>query len=118
MSQEMVNRLANAAVIERVVPLIGRIDVANSTEREFYNPIPECAVMVEVARRVSNTRDYGAALKKRHQARVYLGHPKAKKNKFFEKYEKDFLAKPQPVRTDLEFVVDGKDFVDIKIPPG
>ena len=27
-----------------------------STEREFYNPIPECKLLVDLARRVSNTR--------------------------------------------------------------
>lgn len=42
---------------------------------------------------------------------------KAKKNKFFEKYEKDFLDQPQPMRTDLELVIDGRDFIDIEIPP-
>ena len=90
-----------------------------STEREFYNPIPECALMVEVARRVSNTRDYDALLKKKKiKPTTIWVTAKARKNKFFEKYEKEFLAQLQPMRTDLEFVVSGKDFIDIKIPPG
>ena len=42
---------------------------------------------------------------------------KAKKNKFFEKYEEKFLNQPQPLRTDLEFVTDTKGFVDVMISP-
>ena len=38
--------------------------------------------------------------------------------RIFERYERDFLDTPQPLRTDLEFVAEGRDFVDIQIPPG
>ena len=90
-----------------------------STEREFYNPIPECKLLVDLARRVSNTRSYGERLKKKgiDPTSIWVT-TKAKKNKFFEKYEKDFLDQPQPLRTDLEFVAEGRDFVDVEIPPG
>jgi beta-lactamase superfamily II metal-dependent hydrolase len=90
-----------------------------STEREFYNPIPECKVLVDLARRVSNARDYGALLKKKHvDPKTIWTSTKAKKNKFFERYERDFLDAPQPTRTDLELVAEGRDFVDIEILPG
>jgi hypothetical protein len=90
-----------------------------STEREFYNPIPECRLLVDVARRVSNTRSYGERLKKKAIAPTSIWvTTKAKKNRFFEQYEKDFLNQPQPLRTDLEFVAEGSDFVDVEIPPG
>ena len=90
-----------------------------STEREFYNPIPECKLLVDLARRVSNTRIYGKRLAAKgiDPASVW-STTKAKKNKFFEKYEKDFLNQPQPLRTDLEFVAEDRKFVDITIPPG
>lgn len=90
-----------------------------STEREFYNPIPECAVLVDLARRVSNTRNYGAELKRKNKdpKRIWIS-TKAKKNKFFETFEKKFLDTPQPLRTDLEFVLGGAEFVDVEIPPG
>lgn len=89
-----------------------------STEREFYNPIPECKLLVDLARRVSNTRRYGDGLKKKRiEPKTVWATPKALKNKFFETYEKEFLDEPQPVRTDLEFVIDGKDFVEVEIPP-
>ena len=90
-----------------------------STEREFYNPIPECKLLVDLARRVSNTRSYEDRLaKKGIDPKSVWSTTKAKKNKFFEQYEKEFLKQPQPLRTDLEFVAEGKDFVDIEIPPG
>jgi hypothetical protein len=90
-----------------------------STEREFYDPIPECERLVDLARRVRNTSSYGARLreKKIDPASVWAT-TKAKKNKFFETYEKKFLDQPQPVRTDLELVIDGRDFIDVEIPPG
>jgi beta-lactamase superfamily II metal-dependent hydrolase len=90
-----------------------------STEREFYNPIPECKLLVDLARRVSNISSYGARLaKKGIDPKSVWSTTKAKKNKFFEKYEQGFLNQPQPLRTDLEFVTEGSDFVDVEIPPG
>jgi len=90
-----------------------------STEREFYDPIPECKLLVDVAKRVSNTRLYGQRLaKKGIDPATVWATAKAKENRFFEKYEKDFLDRPQPLRTDLEFVTEGREFVDIDIPEG
>ena len=89
-----------------------------STEREFYNPIPECKLLVDIARRVSNTRTYGHVLKKKKiDPKGVWVTSKAKRNKFFEKYEEKFLNQPQPLRTDLEFVTDNKGFVDVMISP-
>jgi len=104
------------------VPKAGKKPTAQaivSTEREFYNPIPECAVLVDLARRVSNTRNYGAEFKKKNKdpKGIWIS-TKAKKNKFFETYEKEFLDNPQPLRTDLEFELSGADFIDVQIPPG
>jgi beta-lactamase superfamily II metal-dependent hydrolase len=104
------------------VPKSGKQPTAQaivSTEREFYNPIPECAVLVDLARRVSNTRNYGAELKKKNKdpEGIWIS-TKAKKNKFFETYEKEFLDQPQPLRTDLEFELSGEEFIDVLIPPG
>ena len=103
------------------VPKAGKKPTATaiaSTEREFYNPIPESKLLVDIARRVSNSRDYGALLKQKGiDPKTIWTTTKAKKNRFFEKYEKDFLDSPQPVRTDLEFVAEGRDFVEIHIEP-
>lgn len=87
-----------------------------STEREFYNPIPECRVMVDVARRVSNTVNYGERFaKKGIKPELLWATPKAKEYKFYETYEKSFLDQPQPVRTDLEFALNGNPFVEVEI---
>jgi hypothetical protein len=113
------------AVLDRILPVpkAGAKPTAQaivSTEREFYNPIPECKVLVDVARRVSNTRNYGDALtKKGIDPKTIWATTKARKNKFFQAYEKKFLDQPQPLRTDLEFVLDdSRPFVEVKIPPG
>jgi beta-lactamase superfamily II metal-dependent hydrolase len=90
-----------------------------STEREFYNPIPECKLLVNLAQRVNNTRSYGQRLKKKEiDPKSVWATTKAKKNRFFDQYEKAFLDHPQPLRTDLEFVTEGRDFVDVEIQPG
>lgn len=87
-----------------------------STEREFYNPIPECRVMVDVARRVSNTVNYGASFaKKGIEPESLWATPKAKKYKFYETYEKNYLNQPQPLRTDLETALNGGPFVEAEI---
>ena len=103
------------------VPATGRpkAQAIVSTEREFYDPIPESKLLVDLARRVSNTRIYGQRFRTQgiDPATVWATE-KAKRNKFFERYEKDFLDQPQPLRTDLEFVTEGRDFVDIKIDEG
>lgn len=90
-----------------------------STEREFYNPIPECALLVDLAQRVRNTRKYGHELaKKKIEAKSLWATDKAKRNQFFEKYEAPFLNEPQPWRTDLEAALNGSAFVDVEIAAG
>ena len=90
-----------------------------STEREFYDPIPRCPLLVDLARRVKNVSSYGARLAaKGIDPATIWASTKARKNKFYETYEKDYLDAPQPLRTDLENVLDGREFLDIEIPPG
>lgn len=64
-------------------------------------------------------RSYGAELTKKNKDSegIWIS-PKAKKHKFFQSYEKEFLDQPQPLRTDLEFELSGKGFVEVEIPPG
>jgi beta-lactamase superfamily II metal-dependent hydrolase len=103
------------------VPKAGKKPTAQaivSTEREFYNPIPDCDVLVDLARRVKNVSNYGARLKSKGiKAEEVWSTPKAKRNKFFDKYEKEFLDKPQPTRTDLECLLTGSQFVEVEIDP-
>lgn len=111
-------------ILDTLLPVSGKAKAQAivSTEREFYNPIPECELLVDLARRVSNVRNYGQSLKdKGIDAKTIWNTEKAKRDKFFETYEQDFLDKPQPLRTDLEFKLAKKEkdvnFVDVMIEP-
>ena len=87
-----------------------------STEREAYDPIPEGKLLVELGTRVASVRNYGKALAaKGIQPESLWQTTKAKRKKFFENYEKEFLGKPQPWRTDLEEALNAKGFVDVEI---
>ena len=79
-----------------------------STERSYYPPIPEGDLMVELGRRVANTRNYQAQLSD-------AGLDPAAELPHFHDEEEAFLDKPQPWRTDLEKLLLGKDFVDVLI---
>jgi hypothetical protein len=78
-----------------------------STERTYYKPIPGGTLLLEIARRVANTRTYQDALSPEQIADL----PN------FAEYEKAGLGKPQPIRTDLETRITGKGFVDVLIEP-
>ena len=89
-----------------------------STEREFYAPIPDCNLLVELARRVSNTRNYAKSFsEKKIDPQGIWDTTKARTDKFFEKYEKDFLHQLQPLRTDLEFALAKEPYIDVEIEP-
>ncbi|MGL4968008.1 MAG: hypothetical protein ACRC67_42720 [Inquilinus sp.] len=78
-----------------------------STERTFYKVIPRAALLLEIGRRVGNTRIYSEHLAPDQIA----GLPN------YAAYEKKWLDRPQPVRTDLETRLTGKGFVDVLIEP-
>jgi len=94
-----------------------RAQAITSTEREFYNPIPEGMLLVELGKRVASTRNYRKALKaKGIKEESIWTSPKAMKNHFFEKYEEKFLGELQPLRTDLEHLLNpDKNFVEVEI---
>ena len=72
-------------------------------------------LLVNIARRVSNVRNYGKELKSRKiDPKTIWTTDKAKKYKYYETYEKEFLDSPQPIRTDLEFKITGQPYVDVE----
>lgn len=90
-----------------------------STEREFYDPIPDCRLLVNLAGRVGNTTNYAARFQQAGQdPKEVWATTKALKNQFYDRYEQEFLNQPQPQRTDLEFVLEGKDYLEVEIEPG
>lgn len=87
-----------------------------STEREPYPTIPEGKLLVELAQRVANVRNYDKELKAKGVKPESLWQSKkAKKEKFYETYEKNFLNQMQPWRTDLEEALSKRGFVDVEI---
>jgi hypothetical protein len=73
-------------------------------------------LLVELAKRVANVRDYAKELNAKDIKPESLWQSaKAKRKKFYETYEKDFLKELQPWRTDLEEVLSKKGFVDVEI---
>jgi hypothetical protein len=75
-----------------------------STRRKNYETIPRSALLVEIGRRVRNVRKYKQAL-----------GSKASQLPKFSEFEKPWLGKPQPLRTDCESVLSGVPFVDVEI---
>jgi len=97
-----------SAILDAILPLpaAGQKPKARavvSTERGKYPTIPRSLLMTEIARRVGTTRIYAADLQ---------GF-KAKKPSDFETYERDWLAKAQPLRTDFERVRGGGGYIDV-----
>ena len=80
-----------------------------STARTNYISIPEGDTLVELGKRVANTRNYKQALKAKKVANEKLAN--------YDK-EKPFLGKPQPHRTDFEYLLNQAPFMEIEFDPG
>ena len=75
-----------------------------STKRKNYETIPRSALLAEIGQRVQNVRNYKEALGARATTL-----PK------YTEFEKAWLKSPQPMRTDLEQMLSGVNFVDVEI---
>ena len=78
-----------------------------STRRKSYQTIPSSALLVEIGKRVKSVRSYKTALTK-------AGF-NTKDLRKFENYEKAWIGKHQPLRTDLEHILEPVGFVDVEI---
>lgn len=78
-----------------------------STLRKNYKTIPRSALLTEIGQRVKGARTYGAEF-------TDAGIRTSELNLFSE-YEKTWFAKAQPLRTDCEKLLSGKDYVEIKL---
>ena len=88
-----------------------------STERGPYPTIPSGPLLVDMARRIQEPQLYAKRMKaKGIDPRSIWSSAKAKEARLYDAYEKAFLAQPQPMRTDLEFAIDDKPYVDVLIP--
>jgi len=109
-----VNQIFNA-----ILPLPGNLSQRNaqaiiSTERtNVYETIPSPDLLVELGKRIKNTRDYYSAL-----ATIDKDFYKKKPFKELWEYEReDLLKAQQPYRTDLEKIITSKGYVDVEIEP-
>jgi hypothetical protein len=80
-----------------------------STKRKNYKTIPKAALLVELGKRVENTRDY-------HHALAAAGIDPTQLNEY-DNYEHAWLAQQQPIRTDLEHALTTQGHIDVWIDP-
>ncbi len=124
-------------ILDAILPLPPRGKKATaqcvvSTKRKQYDTIPDGELLNEIARRVSNTRNYLAEFEKTNPKfdpeqeifnysvmKTYSKEPSPR-----EVGDKGFLDKPQPRRTDMESAGRGQDamietveFIDVEIAP-
>ena len=98
------------AILDAILPVASKAGARAivSTRRGNYETIPRTDLLAEIGKRVSNTRNYADAFKK-------AGKKTSEVPKFGE-FEKESFAQPQPMRTDLERMLqDQKGFVDVEI---
>jgi len=81
-----------------------------STVRKNYPTIPAANLLVEIGKRVGNTQRYQTVLKAGGK------DPNTLLN-LFEEYEALMIDEPQPMRTDIESILTGQDFVEVTIDP-
>jgi hypothetical protein len=79
-----------------------------STKRgNMYPSIPSSALLMELGKRIANTRRYDGEFDRNGIKPKDIPH--------FKEREEDWLAEPQPVRTDFEFLLAESNFVEVEI---
>lgn len=101
-------------ILDAILPLpsAGKAPTAQalvSTKRRNYKTIPRAELLAEIGRRVTNTRDYHAALTGAGLDPTTLPH--------YTELEAPWIHEPQPLRTDLEGLITGQAWVDVEISP-
>jgi hypothetical protein len=97
------------AILDAILPVKSKAKAKAvvSTRRGNYPTIPRTDMLAEIGSRISNNKNYAAALKKAGKATSSVPQ--------FGKYEKKSFDKPQPMRTDLEQILGDEDFIDVEI---
>lgn len=88
--------------------------IASTQRTKVYKPIPAAELLVELGKRISNTRTYYQEL-----SALDLDFDEKQPFEDYWEYEQvNCLMKPQPWRTDLENMLTGVDYVEVEIEPG
>jgi hypothetical protein len=98
-----------AQILDAILPLpaAGADPTAKavvSTKRKNYKTIPKAELLVEIGKRVSNTRNY-------EQDLIAAGHDPTEL-RHFSSLEEQWIDQPQPKRTDLECLITEDPWVD------
>jgi beta-lactamase superfamily II metal-dependent hydrolase len=99
------------AILNAILPVASKTKAGAvvSTRRGNYETIPRTDLLAEIGTRVSNTKNYATAFKQ-------AGLKTSSVPKFGE-FEKESFDKPQPLRTDLETMLEPQGFIDVEIDP-
>jgi hypothetical protein len=97
------------AILNAILPVgsKAKAKAVVSTQRGRFDTIPRADLLVEIGRRISNTKTYDTAFKQAGLETSIVPN--------FDEYENASFAKPQPLRTDLENMLDASEFVDVEI---
>lgn len=99
------------AILDAILPTASKANAKAvvSTHRGNYPTIPRTDLLAEIGKRVSNTKTYAASFKNAGLRTSMV--PK------FGEFERESFAKPQPLRTDLERMLNSQKFIDVEIDP-
>jgi hypothetical protein len=99
------------AILNAILPVASKTKAGAvvSTRRGNYETIPRTDLLAEIGTRVSNTKNYATAFKQ-------AGLKTSSVPKFGE-FEKESFDKPQPLRTDLETMLEPQGFINVEIDP-
>jgi hypothetical protein len=97
------------AILDAILPVRAKADAKAvvSTRRATYKTIPRTALLAELGTRVANTRNYAEAF-------AAAGIKTSDVPRFSE-FEKACFAEPQPLRTDLESLLEARGFIEVEI---
>jgi beta-lactamase superfamily II metal-dependent hydrolase len=98
-----------SVILDAILPVqrASKAMAVASTLRKNYKSIPSSALLVEIGKRVQNSKIYETALTSEGI--------KFKDLPFFTQREKRWLSSKQPVRTDFEALLGKHDFVEVTI---
>lgn len=102
-----------STILDAILPLRRKDDrpkakaIVSTVRGNLYPSIPSSSLLVEIGKRISNTKLYKKKLEDAGLGPSDIPH--------FKQYEKAWLDKPQPIRTDFEFLLAESNFVEVEI---